>query len=107
MSDGTAARSRIERRLILAAEQLQTVHGSYQLLASGMQIPSRRSKTLVAHKTLNDSEIFSLALPQSRKSMPQDVWSHAMRFYSGFFEIFLNQIPDRPTRDSSVPARYE
>ena len=52
---------RIERRLILSAQQLQTVHGSYQLLASGMQIPGRRSKTLVVHKTLNDSEILSLA----------------------------------------------
>jgi hypothetical protein len=45
----------VQRRFILAAQQLQTIHRLYQLLASRMQIPSCCRETLVVHKTLNDS----------------------------------------------------
>ena len=45
----------IERRLTLAVQQLETVHGFYQLLTSRVQIPSRRRKALVVHEALNNS----------------------------------------------------
>ena len=35
----------------------------------------------------------------------QYVWSHSARSYARFLEIFFNQIPNRATRDSSIPAR--